>query len=157
MKLPAALFTAAVLLAAGACGSGDVTVPTDQGDVRVSKDGADIEIDSEDGAVTGRTGKLPDSFPANDVPLVEGQIVAAIAVDQTGGVGWSASIMADGAADEVHAQAVGLLKTAGFSEEGVVSAGVTSSELTNGAYRVIVASMDQGGQTYVQYAIEEES
>lgn len=157
MKVAAPLLAAAVLLAVGACGSDDITVPTDNGDVSVSKDGTDTTIKSDEGAASVGSGKLPDSFPADDIPLIDGQILAAIAVDQSGGVGWSVSILADGAGQDAFTEGVNRLKAAGFREESAMSGGVTTSQLTNGTYRVLIATTDQGEQATVQYAVEKDS
>lgn len=153
MKLVAAA-SCALILALGACGSDDITVPTDKGDVSVSRDGNDVTIESEDGSVKGGSGKLPDGFPADEIPLVDGDILAAVAVDQTGTSGWSVSVLTDGSPAERHAEAVATLEAAGFTSEGTAQAGYAMAILSNGIYRVLVGSLPQDDEAVIQYTVE---
>lgn len=155
MKLIAALAYTLGLSFVAACGSDDVTIPTDQGDVSVSKDGSKIDIESEDGSVKGGSGKLPAGFPADEVPLVDGEILTAIAVDQTGGGGWSISILADGGAEGRHSEAISLLKAAGFEADAEQTVtGTAMTILVADDYRVLLGSTPQDGQTLMQYTVE---
>ncbi|WP_341927574.1 hypothetical protein [Nocardioides psychrotolerans] len=137
----------ALTLALTACGGAE-------DDARTTPEGA-----ASSGAVTG---DLPEDFPVDEVPLVEGLISQATAGEEAGeDEGFVVILQADGTSDAVLAEAVGLLTDAGFTvTEGVgggPGSGFAGSSLTQGPFTVTITTFPNTGdeQTTLQYLVSE--
>ncbi|WP_124708750.1 hypothetical protein [Gordonia insulae] len=88
----------------------------------------------EDDATTGT--QLPEDFPTQQVPLVEGTVLTA---DGSRADGWSVTVQGSPDVGNVLDAAVTTLTDAGFTE---------SQRSSDGGQRVVVLSADKGGTTY---------
>ncbi|MDN4480963.1 hypothetical protein [Demequina muriae] len=126
--------TAASLVLAG-CGAADNLVESameeavEKGvegatgaDVEAGEDG--FSVTTEDGEFTvGGDGSLPEGFPEAEVPLVDGEIGQTARVNDGDADAFAVSINATGSVEEVHAEALGLLESAGFTVSAEVDMG----------------------------------
>ncbi|WP_309649105.1 hypothetical protein [Nocardioides sp.] len=145
--LLAPLVALVLTLALTACGGGD-------DDAGTTPDSA-----ASSGAVTGA---LPEGFPVDDVPLVEGRISQATAGEEAGeDEGFVVILQVDGTGDAVLAEAVGLLTDAGFtvtqSVGGDAGSGFAGSSLTKDSFTVTITTFPNTGdeQTTLQYLVSE--
>lgn len=147
-------------LALGGCGGSDEERAEDAieeaaeeagEDVDVDVDGDDITIENSDGTVS-MGGDLPEGFPEDDIPLVEGDVLLAMGGE---GQGWQVSIAVDAGADDAMAEARGLLEGAGFTvDEEAVMGDMTTATFSADGYNVYLTAAEADGQTTVIYAIE---
>ncbi len=120
-------------------------------DVDVDVDGDDITIENSDGTVT-MGGDLPDGFPEDDIPLVDGAIQLAMGAE---GEGWQISIYVDSPSDEAVAAGVSLLEGAGFSvDEEAVMGDNSTATLSSDAYNIFLTGTAADSQTALLYSIE---
>ncbi len=133
-----------------ACGGDSISVPDGNGGkVKVDNNGeGDIKIESNDGEVVGKTGSLPEGFPADEVPVVSGDIVSGVAINRVDEKGYSVTITPSG--EEDLDTAVALLTAEGFSTEGTMDMGPSkTAQLSSGAWQVLVAfSAIDGNRTF---------
>ena len=123
------------------------------------------EPDASDGSTASSsvdTGDLPEGFPVDDVPLIEGRITQAMAGEEAGEDGGFVVILqADGRSDSVLAEAVALLTDAGFtvteSVGGSGGGGFAGSSLTQDSFTVTITTFPNTGdeQTTLQYLVSE--
>jgi hypothetical protein len=147
-------------LALGGCGGSDEERAEDAieeaaeeagEDVDVDVDGDDITIENSDGTVS-MGGDLPEGFPEDDIPLVEGEVLLAMGGE---GQGWQVSLAVDSSAEDAMAEARGLLEGAGFSvDEEAVMGEMSTATFSSDAYNVYVTAAEADGQTSLIYAIE---
>ena len=147
-------------LALGGCGGSDEERAEDAieeaaeeagEDVDVDVDGDDITIENSDGTVS-MGGDLPEGFPEDDIPLVEGDVLLAMGGE---GQGWQVSLAVDSSAEDAMAEARGLLEGAGFSvDEEAVMGEMSTATLSSDAYNIYVTAAEADGQTSLIYAIE---
>lgn len=156
----------AVGLALGttACGSDEIAdkltekaiegAASGDADVDIDSDSGEMRIDTSDGTITSG-GELPEDFPEDEVPLVEGELLQAIFVDEPDSTGYLVHLQHDAPTDEAVAEAVGLLEGAGFSVED----GQETERLFNAVtlkspdYQVIVSGIEEPEGTMVQYMV----
>ena len=120
-------------------------------DVEVDVDGDDITIEKSDGTVS-MGGDLPEGFPEDDIPLVDGDVQLAMGAAEQG---WQVSIYVAAVADEAVADAVALLTRAGFTLGDETDMGdVGSATLSSDAYVVYLTGTTAGAQTTLLYSIE---
>lgn len=118
-----------LILTASACSAGVEDVPgltPDGVSVDTSKDG-DISIETDDGTGSftgGAGGSLPDGFPVDQVPVVEGDVQSGIAMKNDAEEGYAAVIVTEQAD---HDAAVALLTAEGFTVEETFSGGGTET------------------------------
>lgn len=147
-------------LALGGCGGSDEERAEDAieeaaeeagEDVDVDVDGDDITIENSDGTVS-MGGDLPEGFPEDDIPLVEGDVLLAMGGE---GQGWQVSLAVDSSAEDAMAEARGLLEGAGFSvDEEAVMGEMSTATFSSDAYNVYVTAAEADGETSLIYAIE---
>lgn len=102
-------------------------------DIDVDIDDDEVTIEGEDGTYTVGS-KLPDDFPTDDVPLVDGDVVSAQSI---AGSSFTVIIATDSSAEAAIDDAVGLLEDEGFAvteDSPMASAG--GAELSDGSYLV---------------------
>jgi hypothetical protein len=155
---PALAFT---LLLSG-CGAGDEIGErlTEEAVEEAAGGDADVDIDEEGLTVTDENGDstsigtdLPEDFPVDDVPLMEGTVLAATAVD---GASYTVTLEVEGAPEEVHEQALAMLTDAGYtrdSDSEMNAEGFYTSTLAKEGFEVSLTSMDNAGTTNVQYIV----
>lgn len=120
-------------------------------DVDVDVDGDDITIENSDGTVS-MGGDLPEGFPEDDIPLVDGDVLLAMGGE---GQGWQVSIAVDAGAEDAMAEARGLLEGAGFTvDEEAVMGDMTTATFSSDGYNVYLTAAEAEGQTTVIYSIE---
>ncbi|UFU06760.1 hypothetical protein [Ruania halotolerans] len=123
----------------------------------------DVDLDSEDGGFVVESdegsfsvgGDLPDSFPGEDIPLIDGEILSASAMQSDGASGWAVQIQATGA--DAFERAQQALEGAGFGESGesfsMSSGDLEMVGLDNGHWQVLLASIE--GEGVVSYTVNE--
>lgn len=83
-------------------------------DIEIDEEGGQIDIETDDGSISFGGGELPDGFPVDLVPVVDGEIVTASRADNDSGVGYIVGISVEGSFDEVNEEALALLEDAGL-------------------------------------------
>lgn len=123
-------------------------------------DGSEVDIEDDELTVTDGDGntttlgstELPDDFPADEVPLVDGTIVSASAVD---GASFTVMLEVEGDPEAVQEEAVGLLTDAGYTNGTEMnSEGYFATTLTKEGYDVGVTSMAGDPATQIQYIVQ---
>lgn len=147
-------------LAVGGCGAEDEVAErlTEEAVEGAAGGDADIDIEDDGVTITDENGeqasigtKLPEDFPVDDVPLVEGTVVSATAVD---GATYMVILEVEGTPEEAQEQALGMLTDAGFSSDSEMNAeGFFSSELSKDGYGVTLSAFDNTGTTNLQYVV----
>ena len=150
----------ALAVALSGCGMEDKAAEklTEEAIEGAAGDGTEVDLDDEGITVTDETGAessigttLPESFPVDEVPLVEGTIVAASAVD---GASYTVMVELEGEPEEVQQEALGMLEDAGYSNEGEQNAeGYLTAQLVKEGFDVSVTSMDAEELVQVQYIV----
>ena len=128
--------------------------------IEAAGDGAEVDIDGDEMTVTDENGdsasigtSLPEDFPSDDVPLLDGTIVSATA---TGGTSFMVMMDVEGEPEAVHDEALGQLTGAGYSEDTDMSSeGYYATTMTKDGFRVGVTSVagSESGVTQVQYVV----
>ena len=148
------------LLAAGlgltGCGSDSKTVKTADGSkVTVKKDGEGLTVKNDQGEFSVGQG-LPDGFPKDEVPLVDGKVLSASkGADGTRFV-WSVLIQVDSSVDDAAASAKSKLEGAGFTagENSMTMGEMSVNEYNSSKYKVSVTVVKNDEGTVVTYAIQ---
>lgn len=147
-----------LLLLAG-CGSDDVAEKVAEEALEEAAGGsADVDVDDDGLTVTDDEGNtstigtdLPDDFPVDDVPLLEGEVLSATAVE---GKSFMVMIQVDGAAEAAQDDAVALLTDAGYDGESESMAeGFYTAQLTKPGFEVGVNTVEAEGAAQVQYVV----
>ncbi|MEG9227529.1 hypothetical protein [Aeromicrobium sp. Sec7.5] len=142
------------LFVSSACGSDGVTIPTSDGDVTIDQDEGQVSLDDGEGNSFSTSAELPDGFPEDDVPIVEGTIVQGVAVDQDGSAGFSVTLEVDGSVAEVYDEAKGLLEDAGFTSSLDSSGqGFATAGYDDGTWTVLVNVGEIGDTSSVSYTV----
>ncbi len=150
----AAVVAGLALLVPTACGSDGVTIPTSEGDVTIDRDGGEVSLDDGEGTSFSSSAELPDGFPEDDVPLVDGTIVQGLAVDQGGEAGYSVTLEVDGSVKEVYEEVKGLLEDAGFTSSLDSSGqGFATAGYDDGTWTVLVNVGEIGDTSSVTYTV----
>ncbi len=123
-------------------------------------DGAEVDIEDDEITVSDGEGntttlggtELPDDFPVDQVPLVDGTIVSATGVD---GASFTVMLEVEGDPEAVQEEAIGMLTDAGYTNGTEMnSEGYLSTTLTKEGYDVGVTSMAGDPATQVQYIVQ---
>lgn len=135
---------------------GEGSIDTDgdgKDDLSVDRDGEDVKIESGDGSIAIGE-ELPDDFPVDDVPLVEGKVVQGTTYAAGDSVGWTVGVVHDDAVPATLDRVAAELTGAGFEELSRFSAedgavlGVTKDD-----YTVQVSFGVQDDGTLVAYTV----
>lgn len=119
-------------------------------DVDVDVNGDEVKIETSDGTIEAGTGNLPEGYPQDDVPLVDGEVQMGIAT----GEGFSVTIAYDGDPAAAFDDAVSRLTDAGLAVEADSAVlGENSAALTGNGYSVLVSASDVTGSTSVTYIV----
>ena len=150
----------ALVLAVSGCGAGDeigekltekAVEEAAGGDADVDIDDEGLTVTDEDGDTTSIGTDLPEDFPVDDVPLLEGTILASTAVD---GASYTVTLEVEGTPEEIQEEALAVLTEAGFTSDSEMnSEGFFSSSLTKEGFEVSVTSLDNAGTTNLQYIV----
>jgi hypothetical protein len=139
----------------GLSGCGDdktVTMP-DGSKFSADSDGKSATISTDDGQVTAGKG-LPDGFPAEDVPVVEGDIVGGAKGVDGGPYAWSVILKAKGETVDVFAELSEKLKNVGFTAARSMQMGsVSTGSFTNDKYEVSVNAAKVDDAVNVTYLV----
>ena len=110
--------------------------------------GGDVDLNSDGG--------LPDGFPADEVPLYDGEVVGGMGAGTVdSGGGWTVIVKVGEDIEPAFQSIDGQLKAAGFeaSYSGFVD-GVGSGAYSDASYSVIVSVADDGsGQNTATYIV----
>lgn len=161
-RKPLVAAASAVLLSLSVAGCGaaedEIAEKLTEEAVEAAGDGTEVDIEDDGVTVTDENGdeasigtEMPDSFPADDVPLVEGTVISATAVD---GASYTVMLEVDGTPEEVQDEALGLLTDAGYtSGTEMNSEGYFASTLSKEGFEVGVTSMAGDPATQIQYIV----
>ncbi|RNL81401.1 hypothetical protein EFL95_03450 [Nocardioides marmorisolisilvae] len=135
-------------------GCGGKTVTTSDGSkVHVDGNGDGATIKTDDGEITVGKG-LPDGFPKDDVPVVDGTIIGGSKGTDTGPYAWSVVVQSDGDASDVFGDAKSKLEGAGFTAGQNMDMGeVHTGQFTSAKYEVSVNAAKTGSTVTVTYLV----
>ena len=151
LALPA-LGLAAGLLLVG-CGDDEKNVTVDGTDYSVSDDGDEVKVESSDGSYQGTTGKLPDGFPSDDVPLIDAPVDAAYGATAEGqGRTFTVGLKVEGDVGVRFDEAVSDLKDAGYTSTNTSSVGSTRLASFEGEAWDVMLTADTE-QTTISYVV----
>lgn len=161
LRALAATATTALLLSTTACGGDEVAerateeaieqLAEEEGvEVDVDQDGGEISVETEDGTITSGQG-LPDGFPSDEVPLVDGTVVSGVGATGGPDEGFVVTLESDASAADAYADAAALLEGAGFSTD--MEMGPTQGGWSSEAWSVFLAADDSAGTTTITYAV----
>lgn len=120
-------------------------------DVEVDVDGDDITIENSEGTVT-MGGDLPEGFPEDDIPLVDGTVIMGIGAT---GQGYQITIQVDSDVADAVDEASGLLEDAGFTLDESGSYGdLETATLSSDAYGVVLSGASAEEGATLSYSIE---
>ena len=159
--LAASASAIAFTLAVTGCGAAEDEVAEQLTEEAIEQagDGTEVDIEGEDVTLTDENGDtssigtdLPDDFPVDDVPLLDGTIVSA-----TGVAGESYMVMmdVDGEPGALHEEAVGMLTDAGYTNDTeMTDDGYYATTMTKEGFSVGVTSVAGESATSVQYVVQ---
>ena len=152
---------AALALVLSGCGAAEdeIAEQLTEEAVEGAAGGAEVDIEGEEMTVTDENGDsasigttLPEDFPSDDVPLLDGTISSATA---TGGTSYMVMMDVEGEPDAVHQEALGMLTDAGYAQDTDMSSdGYHATTVTREGFSVGVTSVAGAeGATQVQYVV----
>jgi hypothetical protein len=126
--------------------------------VEAAGDGTEVDIEEDGVTVTDENGdqasigtEMPDDFPVDDVPLVEGTVVSASSVD---GASFTLMLEVEGDPETAHEEAVTLLTDAGYtSGTEMNSEGYYAATLSKEGFEVGVTTMAGDPATQISYIV----
>ncbi|CAB4689733.1 MAG: hypothetical protein F2667_01750 [Actinobacteria bacterium] len=167
MSLPRrfAMSAAALLLAPAfltACGGDDAAESAAEkaienasggdADVDIDDDG-NVKIETSDGTFTSGQ-DLPEGFPTDEVPLIDGDIQMGMSGSDMGSDGGFAVVVtSDLDVDAATEEAISLLTDAGFETTEDANSGFGAGLLSSPKWEVLLIATDSGGSTQVQYVV----
>jgi hypothetical protein len=121
-------------------------------DVDVDLGDGSVKVESSDGTFEAGTGNLPEGFPVDDVPVVDGKILVGVS---DGAGGFSVTVQYDGSADDAFAAAEMALTDAGMSSSDELDTleGSNTGVFEGNGYEALVAVVDSGGEPAVSYVV----
>ncbi len=124
-------------------------------DVDVDIDGDEVSIESSDGSVVMGSGDLPEGYPEDEVPVLDGEILMGTASE---GEGYMVVVTVEDEPGAALDEAVSLLEGAGFESDPEMGdmMGETAAVLTTAKYSVMVTAAADTGQTGVTYIVSVE-
>jgi hypothetical protein len=162
------LAAAGTLLLASGCGAEDVADRVAEkaienagggdADVDFDVDSGELKVETDEGSFSSG-GSLPDDFPSDQIPLVDGDVIQAASSQQTGASGFVVLVMVDAGVDEALAEAERLLLDAGYEGDPEMAEipGMTVRQLTKAPYAVLLSGYEADGGTAVNYVISDDS
>ena len=145
-----------LLLGAAACGSDGTTVSTADGSVEIDEEDGTASFEDDEGNAFTSSTDLPDGFPSDEVPLIDGAIVQGLAIDQDSQRGYTVTIDVASSPQEAFDEARDLLEDAGY---GVAMESTSGGAATGGfesdVWTVLVTSTPIDGGSSVSYIIGE--
>lgn len=115
---------------------------SDQGEdveVDVERDGEEVTIETDEGTIKVGTDELPDGYPADEVPVVDGEIVTSGAI----GDAFAVVVKSDASIED----AVKLMEDAGMKTSGGGITG-TAAYLTGNGFGAAVQVLPDGSLSY---------
>ncbi len=162
LALPFALLSVLVVLVGGCSGQSsenaaenalEKAAEAQGGDVDVDVDGDKVKVESSDGTAVIAGGELPDGFPADAVPVLDGEILVGVVVK---GEGFQVTVQSDLDPEAAFDAAVARLESAGVAaQEGGGFLGPRSAVLEGNGYSVLLSANDASGATAVSYIVAE--
>ncbi|CAN5116849.1 hypothetical protein BH09ACT12_BH09ACT12_19450 [soil metagenome] len=164
----AGLLAAGSLLFAGtACSAEDLADEVAERAIEnASGEDADVEFDSDTGEFSVETdegsfsagGSLPDDFPSDDVPLLDGTILQAASSTQQGSSGYVVLVVVEESIDEALEAANQRLLDAGFVADPELAGigGMDLIQVLKAPYSVLATAYETDDGTAVNYVISVE-
>ncbi|RNL62070.1 hypothetical protein EFK50_09615 [Nocardioides marmoriginsengisoli] len=149
----------AVLVVAGlglaGCGDDETVTMPDGTKVSADSDGKSASIKTDEGTITVGKG-LPEGFPSDDVPVVDGKVIGGAKGTEGGPYAWSVILQAEGSAEDVFTQISEKLKNAGFSsDEGMQMGSVYTGSFKGEKYEVSVNAAKVADGISVTYLVRD--
>lgn len=135
------------------CGSDEKTISINGDKVSVDNDGGGVKIETDDGTATFGSGSLPEDFPEDDVPIIDGTIAGGGKNTADGETMWSLILQTDGEVGSVLADVTGKLEGAGYTSESSGNYGGNAAAQFTGKYAVGVSVTGADGQIAVTYVV----
>lgn len=128
------------------------------GDVDIDLEGdGGLKVENEDGSFeVGASSELPDDFPVDQVPLIEGELITTARMADGDTVGWSANFQVPAQASDAFAGALAALESAGYeASQTSQSEGYNTALLTGSELQVLLGAISDGGSggTLVTYQV----
>lgn len=144
-------------VAPAASGSPSTALPsrTETPVVKVDEDDGSITVTNSDGSATVGKG-LPDGFPTDAIPLVEGTLVGSTTGDSGGPYAWTVLLqVGTGSPTSVMAEVKRALTGAGFRvTPGMAIPEMSTAVFKNAAYEVGVNAVRAEGKVTVTYVVK---
>lgn len=152
-NLTGAIALLAGLLVLAGCGSDGKTVVTGNGD-KVSVNGDKVTVDTGDGTATLGAG-LPDGFPRDAVPLVDGKVVSGVKGTPGARFAWSVVLQTSSSVEAVTAQVKKDYAAAGYrAGQASVMGDVSILQFKNSTYEVGITASRTAGNVTVTYVVQ---
>jgi len=150
----AQILAVAALVAATGCGA---EIPGTDG-AKISKDGDSFKVETDQGSMES-SASIPDDFPEDEVPLLDGKILNATSFNTDAERGYTIAMQVDGLSIQDAAdQGAALLEEAGFVAEGSFDAGEMKLTTFNTDTWVVSLSASTGEDAVtVSYTVGEKS
>lgn len=118
------------------------------GEVDIDVDGEDgFKVESSDGSFEVGSTSMPDDFPTDSVPLVEGELVNTARMTEGEDTTWSVTLRVDQAPGEAYAAARGALESAGFTANQTTESDSYSNAVMEGnGFTVMVSSVPDSSE-----------
>ncbi|QYJ03412.1 hypothetical protein KUV85_13895 [Nocardioides panacisoli] len=127
------------------------------GDVDIDIDGEDgFRIEGEDGSFEVGATDLPDDFPSDLVPLVDGELIASARVTEGETTNWSANFQVPTEAGDAFAGALAALESAGYEAAQTTQSGTYNTALLEGnGLQVVLGALpdSSSGGSLVTYQV----
>lgn len=126
--------------------SGEVDVDFD--------DEGGISVDSSDGSFQVGSRELPEGFPADEVPMIDGEILASSRIAENDEEVWSVTLLAGSSVDDAFTEARDGLTGAGFEETHAVDTNAyRSATLEGDDFRVQLTAAEGSDGTSLSYMV----
>ena len=152
------LAAGALLLATGACSAEDLADQVAERAIEnAAGEGADageFKVETDEGTFSSG-GSLPDDFPSDEVPLLDGEVLQAASSTQAGSAGYVVIVVVDEGVEEAVEAANQRLLDAGFAPDTDLAGieGLSVKTLSKAPYTVLLSAYDTGDGTAVNYTI----
>lgn len=153
--LAGAVALAAAMGAVAACGDdgGSTTVASREGSAKADRGSATVET-SRGSATVGQG--LPEGFPADDVPLLDEEVLNGIKGTDGGPFAWSVVMSSDRAIDDLSAELTNQFAAAGYRTTQSTALGeVNIHRFSDHAHDVSVTIARTGDGTTITYLVKD--
>lgn len=161
------LAAACTLLLASGCSAEDVAdrvaekaienAAGGEADVDLDVDSGEFKVETDEGSFSSG-GSLPDDFPVDQVPLIDGDVIQAVSTQQAGASGFVVLVMVDAGVEDALAEAEQRLLDAGYEGDPEMAdiPGMSVVQVVRAPYTVVLSSYEADGGSAINYVISVE-